>query len=64
MTDQNGRGTFNFTGFSTGNAFADFLLDTPYQTSVVTYLNNNDARYLRETTLSAFATDDYRRSCC
>jgi hypothetical protein len=27
---------------------------------VVSYLNNNDARYLRETTLSAFASDDYR----
>ena len=26
----------------------------------MTYLNNNDARYLRETALSAFATDDYR----
>jgi hypothetical protein len=58
--DANARGTFNFTGVETGYDFADFLLGLPYQTSVVSYLNNNDARYLRETTLSAFATDDYR----
>ncbi len=59
-SDANARGTFNFTGVETGDDFADFLLGLPYQTSVVSYLNNNDARYLRETTLSAFATDDYR----
>ncbi len=60
LTDQNGRGTFNFTGLETGYDLSDFLLSLPYQTSVVTYLNGNDARYLRETALSAFATDDYR----
>jgi hypothetical protein len=59
-SDSNARGTFNFTGVETGYDFSDFLLGLPYQTSVVSYLNNNDARYLRETTLSAFATDDYR----
>jgi len=59
-SDSNARGTFNFTGLETGYDFSDFLLGLPYQSSVVTYLNNNDARYLRETTLSAFATDDYR----
>ena len=59
-SDSNARGTFNFTGLETGYDFSDFLLGLPYQSSVATYLNNNDARYLRETTLSAFATDDYR----
>ena len=54
------RGTFNFTGFETGNDFSDYLLGLPYQTSAVTYLNNNDARYLRETVANGFATDDYR----
>jgi trimeric autotransporter adhesin len=60
LTDQNGRGTFNFTGLETGYDLSDFLLSLPYQTSVVNYLNGNDARYLRETALSVFATDDYR----
>jgi hypothetical protein len=60
ISDANARGTFNFTGLETGNDFSDFLLGLPYQTSVVSYLDNNDARYLRETTFSAFATDDYR----
>lgn len=60
LSDQNGRGTFNFTGLATGYDLADFLLSVPYQTSLVTYLNGNDARYLRETALNTFATDDYR----
>ena len=60
LTDANARGTFNFTGLQTGYDLSDFLLSLPYQTSLVTYLNNNNARYLRETTLSGFATDDYR----
>ncbi len=59
-SDSNARGTFNFTGLETGYDFSDFLLGLPYQTSVVSYLDNNEARYLRETSLSAFATDDYR----
>jgi hypothetical protein len=60
LADSNARGTFNFTGLQTGYDLADFLLSLPYQTSAVTYLNGNNSRYLRETTLSAFATDDYR----
>lgn len=59
-SDSNARGTFNFTGLETGYDFSDFLLGLPYQSSVQTYLDNNDARYLRETAVSAFATDDYR----
>ena len=60
LTDANARGTFNFTGLQTGYDLADFLLSLPYQTSAVTYLNGNNSRYLRETALSAFATDDWR----
>ncbi len=57
-TNNNSRGTFGFTGLATGYDFADFLLSLPQSTSVATYTNNN--RYLRETTLSGFVTDDYR----
>ena len=59
-SDANARGTFNFTGLETGYDFSDYLLGLPYQSSVVNYLNDNDARYLRETTVSAFASDDFR----
>lgn len=59
-TNTNARGTFNFTGVETGYDFSDFLLGLPYQSSEITYLNNNDARYLRESVVNAFATDDYR----
>ncbi|MGA2713771.1 MAG: carboxypeptidase-like regulatory domain-containing protein [Bryobacteraceae bacterium] len=59
-SDSNARGTFNFTGVETGYDFSDYLLGLPYQTSAVTYLNSNDARYLRETAVNGFATDDYR----
>lgn len=59
-TDSNARGTLNFTGLETGYDFSDFLLGLPYQSSEVTYLNNNDARYLRESVVNGFATDDYR----
>ncbi len=58
QTDANGRGTFSFTGLATGYDFADFLLSLPQSTSVVRYTDNS--RYLRETTLSGFVTDDYR----
>ncbi len=59
-SDSNARGNFNFTGIETGYDFSDYLLGLPYQSSVVTYQNDNDARYLRESALSAFATDDFR----
>lgn len=54
----NGRGTFSFTGLFTGNDFADFLTSRPQQTSVVRY--SDSSRYLRETALNAFFSDDYR----
>ena len=53
-TDSNARGTFNFTGLETGYDFSDFLLGLPLSDFRVRYLDNNDARYLRETTLSGF----------
>jgi hypothetical protein len=58
QTDANGRGTFSFTGIATGYDFADFLLSLPQSTSVVRYTDNS--RYLRETTLNGFVTDDIR----
>ena len=58
VTNANSRGTFSFTGLATGYDMADFLLSLPQATSVATYTNNS--RYLRETTLSGFVTDDYR----
>ncbi len=42
-SNSNARGTFNFNGIGTGYDFSDFLLSLPYQTSAVTYVNNNDA---------------------
>jgi hypothetical protein len=70
VTDANGRGTYSFTGYETsaftggqqvtgtGSDFADFLLGLPYSTSVANYVN--EARYLRETTVNAFVSDDWR----
>ncbi len=58
LSNPNGRGTFNFTGINTGYDFADFLLGLPQQASVARYAD--PSRYLRETTLSAFASDDWR----
>lgn len=58
LTDANGRGTFNFTGLSTGYDFADFLLSLPQSSSVARYVDQS--RYLRETALNAYASDDWR----
>jgi hypothetical protein len=58
QTDANGRGTFSFNGIESGYDFADFLLSLPQETSVVDYTDNS--RYLRESVLSAYATDDFR----
>ena len=60
LTDPNPRGSFSFTGLGTGYDLADFLLSYPYQTSVVNYTNGDYARYLRESTVNAFVSDDYR----
>jgi Carboxypeptidase regulatory-like domain len=70
QTQQNGRGTFNFTGLATsaigsngipvqgtGIDFADFLLGLP-QSSSIQY--NNSSMYFIQNTWSAFAMDDWK----
>ena len=70
ITDQNGRGSFSFSGLSTaaydasglavkgtGYDFADFLLGSP-ETSSIRY--GDAAMYYRSTAFNAFAVDDYR----
>lgn len=69
-TDQNGRGTFSFSGLltsgfdadgdplpGTGFDFADFLLGLPQSSSVRFGANNT---YFRGTSYAAFAQDDWR----
>jgi hypothetical protein len=73
QTDQNARGSFNFTGIGTqqigtnglpvtgtGYDLADLLLDRPYSTSVNQYLNGNNSFYFRETAINAYVSDDFR----
>ena len=73
QTNQNARGSFSFTGIGTqqigagglpvtgtGYDLADLLLDKPYSSSVNQYLNGNNSFYFRETTLSAYVSDDFR----
>ena len=70
QTDQNGRGTFNFTGQATsvvdahgvpvagtGLDFADFLLGIP-QSASIQY--GNFSTYFRQTTLSGYVMDDWK----
>jgi hypothetical protein len=70
QTDQNGRGTFTFTGFETsqfnvngqpvagtGFDFADFLLGVP-QSASISY--GNSSLYFNQNVLSAYVQDDYR----
>ena len=70
QTDQNGRGTFTFTGFETsqfnangqpiagtGFDFADYLLGVP-QSAAISYGNSN--LYFHQNVVSAYAQDDYR----
>jgi hypothetical protein len=70
QTDQNGRGTFNFTGQATselnaqgvpvagtGFDFADFLLGLP-QSASIQY--GNFSTYFRQTTVSGYVMDDWK----
>ncbi len=70
LTDQNGRGTFSFSGLSTsllddrgqpvagtGYDFADFLLGLPQSSSV---RFGSSATYFRGNSYSLFAQDDWR----
>ena len=70
QTEQNGRGTFNFTGQATsaldvhglpvagtGFDFADFLLGLP-QSASIQY--GNFSTYFRQTTISGYFMDDWK----
>ncbi|HML15665.1 MAG TPA: hypothetical protein VK419_01515, partial [Bryobacteraceae bacterium] len=69
ITDQNGRGSFSFSGLETANYsnglpvsgtgydFADFLLALP-ETSSIRY--GDSSLYFRSNGFNAFAMDDYR----
>ncbi|HTC33073.1 MAG TPA: carboxypeptidase regulatory-like domain-containing protein [Bryobacteraceae bacterium] len=59
LGQQNGRGTFTFTGLETGSDFGDFLLGVPDAASVA--FGNAD-KYFRDSLYDAFFTDDWRIS--
>ncbi|HEY1577412.1 MAG TPA: carboxypeptidase regulatory-like domain-containing protein [Terracidiphilus sp.] len=54
---QNPRGSFAFTGATTGSDVADFLIGIP-DTSSIAF--GNPDKYFRQTVYDAFATDDWR----
>jgi trimeric autotransporter adhesin len=56
-TDQNGRGTFTFNGFATGNDFADFLFGLPALTSIQ---SGNTTYQFRQNSWDLFVQDDWR----
>ena len=57
LGQQNGRGTFTFTGAATGSDFGDFLTGVPDAASVA--FGNAD-KYFRGSLYDAFFTDDWR----
>jgi len=58
-SNPNPRGGFVFTGIATGNDFADFLVDLPFNT---TAQFGDPNLYLRSWGVAAFAQDDWRVS--
>jgi hypothetical protein len=54
----NARGSFVFTGFSSGNAFGDFLLGQPQQTAV--QIIEGGAYHFRANNYSVYGMDDWR----
>ena len=56
-SQQNARGSFSFTGASTGSDLADFLLGLPHA-SAIAY--GNADKFLRATGADAYVTDDMR----
>src|SRR5947209_18668052 len=56
-TDQNGRGTFTFNGFATGNDFADFLFGLPALTSIQ---SGKTTYQFRQNSWDLFVQDDWR----
>jgi len=57
LSQQNPRGTFTFTGASTGFDFASFLMGVP-DTSSIAY--GNADKYFRATSWNGYFTDDWR----
>jgi trimeric autotransporter adhesin len=57
LGQQNGHGTFTFTGAASGSDFADFLLGVPDAAAVA--FGNAD-KYFRGSLYDAFFTDDWR----
>lgn len=57
LSQRNARGAFTFTGATTGNDVADFLVGVPATSSLST---GNADKYLRESVYDAYATDDWR----
>lgn len=57
LTQQNPRGTFTFTGATSGSDFEDFLLGIPDTSSIA--FGNAD-KYFREPVYDGFANDDWR----
>jgi hypothetical protein len=56
---QNGRGTFDFTGLHTGDAFADFLLGLPFRSSRNASQGHVDS-HPRKASFNAFFQDDWK----
>lgn len=56
-TEQNGRGSFTFTGFATGYDFADFLLGLPQLASIQ---GGNTTYNFRQNSWDLFVQDDWR----
>ncbi|HEY2470353.1 MAG TPA: carboxypeptidase regulatory-like domain-containing protein [Terracidiphilus sp.] len=54
---QNPRGSFSFTGATTGSDFGDFLIGVPYASSIA--FGNAD-KYFRQAVYDVYATDDWR----
>ncbi len=59
LSQQDPRGTLNFTGAATGSDLADFLLGTPDTASIA--FGNAD-KYFRTSSYDAYITDDWRVS--
>lgn len=58
LSNNNARGTYNFTGLISGDDLQDFLVGLPQSTSVATYAD--PSRYLRESTGNLYVSDDWR----
>jgi outer membrane receptor protein involved in Fe transport len=59
LQQQNARGSFGFSGVTTGSDLADFLIGAPYTSALST---GNADKYLRESVYDAYVADDWRVS--